>query len=125
MYNLIHKDENQRRLNALISELDNLKLDFNAIIEQLEGTSSPMRTLIPNSLELLLTQRYLDLSDDTYDILQRYYRMFNTINNNLRNVVQNREGVKKNLLSSKDEFLRLNEDLEKLLILFLKQLESY
>ena len=105
--------------------MDNLKLDFNAIIEQLEGTSSPMRTLIPNSLELLLTQRYLDLSDDTYDILQRYYRMFNTINNNLRNVVQNREGVKKNLLSSKDEFLRLNEDLEKLLILFLKQLESY
>jgi hypothetical protein len=95
LYEIVHREESIRRLDALLSELNRNRGRYNRVIEtaqknqKLRKQSRPGETKIRTerfrlvSTELLLTHRYLDEPEDLNELAEKYYYRFLNMNEQL------------------------------------------
>jgi len=77
---VIHRDETLRRLEALLYELTSNQTTLDKVIATLEETAKdeskrefPTARFMTPATELLITQRYLDVTSDLYNSASDYY----------------------------------------------------
>jgi len=95
LYSIIHAEENSRRIQAIQMEIESNNTETNLIWhsceqnKKLRTESKPQECLMQSTLlrsaaiELLYVDRYVDLGQDFYSIVRRYYDDIETINYHL------------------------------------------
>lgn len=119
LYEIIRREENLRRLDALNSEIIfNLKI-FNSIhftFEEEKSTIIPTERFRTSAIKLFITNRYVNLSKEEYQLLERYYDQIRILNGQLRVIeyskdetreyLQNRKKQDQNLLDNISKFIK-------------------
>lgn len=125
LYSIVHNEENQRRLMALHSEIDENKGYLGEIHEcckknktlRAKGKKPEMVSwsLRKPTAELLYTNRYLDLPEKDYRELARYLRHIDATNRRIEVWPTSAERCEKWFSANEKTFLNVIKDLKKIL----------
>jgi len=109
-YSIVHNEENKRRIAVLKKEIEKnaslLEIVFNhceknrTLRKEGKECRMPPALLRTNAIELLYTNRYLDLGDEFYDALDSLYNFLTASNDTLREWADHGEDSEKWLLST-------------------------
>lgn len=129
-YSIVHNEENKRRMTVLKKEIEKnasfLEQVFTYCEKNLalrkEGKSGecqmPSALLRTSAIELLYTNRYLDLGDEFYDALDSLYIFLTACNESLKEWADHGEDNEKWLLALKEDgkshFSKMAEYLQQL-----------
>jgi hypothetical protein len=88
VFEIVHREEITRRLDGLLREIDVNKHMLKKIVETFEDNEKkdqkdwgyPTTRFILSSVELLLTERYLDAGQAFYDLADAYHRRATNLN---------------------------------------------
>lgn len=118
LYSIIHENENKRRIAALKQELQKNRNIYGGMIDncqenaairsqKIEGETKKMGSsqLRTHASEFLLTNRYLDLPEQFYNLLLRYYGALTAINITMANWIgmEHEERLEEWLISDKEK----------------------
>ena len=125
LYNIIHKEENNRRFRVLKEEIFNndkivVRLFEDCVNNQelrKKDTSDqcrfPALTLSLSATEFLYINRYMALPDEFYLSLLTYYRVAETINHHLLNWISDKENAEKWFLKNFKTITKKTDNLKK------------
>lgn len=112
IFQIFRRDEALRRLDALISEVFYNTAIMNSIYKMLEEKKIPTDRLRLSCVELLVTSRYLDESNQFYELAEEYLVQVTVANEQLAVWEQFVESTKKWFNGSKDRIYRVLKDFQ-------------
>ena len=116
LYEIIRREENLRRLEALNSEINFNIETFNRIHKTFEETKGiPALRFRTSAIKLFITNRYVNLSKEEYETLEDYYDDIRLLNGQLRVIEHDQDATKKFLQSRKEEDQSSLEKIKKLI----------
>lgn len=125
LYEIIRREENLRRLDALISEIiGNIEVFDHVHNTFEEGDDIPTRRYRTSAIKLIITNRYANLSEEKYKLLEDYYDTIRVLNGQLRVIEHDYGNTKKYLQSSKEEDQLLLEKISEFVERFSKKLSK-
>jgi len=102
IFELIHNEENCRRIDALMHELSANVILYEKLINTLENNEqepSNRKIMLTRfrytALEILLSNRYLDIEHEKYEDLRAYYDIFWNLNKHMDSLEYSQCGNKK------------------------------
>ena len=116
LYEIIRREENLRRLDALISEIKyNIEV-FNVVHELIEEEGTvPTSRFRTSALKLFSTNRYVKLSREDYEFLEYCYDELHSLNGQLKIIEYSEAATNKYIQSRKKDHQEFLEKLTKLI----------
>jgi hypothetical protein len=126
IYEIIRRDEVIRRLRALISEHSNNKLLLDQLCDQLEKGAIISGRFRTPSAELLMTNRYVEGTEDSYGDVERYYNYATAMNERLVTVhsTDEIERFKEWFYRNKENYYSIFDNYERVLKMIQDKLEA-
>lgn len=114
LYEIIRREENLRRLDALNSEIKfNIKI-FNEVHDLIEEGNIPTQRFRTSAIKLFITNRYVNLSNDECKDIEEYYDQLRELNGQLRIIENDLKNTCKYLQSRKEEDQSIFENIRKI-----------